>query len=152
MKLAEAVTPTAVLRTSMTMREGLRECVERSVPGVPVVDDEDNIIGRFSIRNAFLVASIPIDIIKGAHLLGHDLEHLEFPHQRVREVLAMPICDIALEEIVRVRSTAQVITALALMEKYNSSYIFAIDDGVYRGVVTRQDIARMVLAAPQDLL
>ena len=151
MKLSRIIIPTLLARPSFTMREALQECVTRGVPGIPVADG-DRIVGRFSIRNAFLVASIPMDMIKAAHLLGEDLEHLELPHHRVREFLAMPIAGAALDEVVHVRSTAQVITALAMMEKSNSSYLFAIDRGEYKGVITRQDIARMVLQAPEDLL
>lgn len=36
------------------------------------------------------------------------------------------------------------------MEQYNSGYIFLIDDGVYRGIVTRMGIAALMLRIRED--
>lgn len=152
MKLVDCLVKTDVVTAEMSIRVALQECVNRNVPGIPIMADGGKIVGRFSIRNAFLVASIPNDLIHGAHLLGHELEHLDIPHHRVSEVLAMPIGEIALEEVVSVSINAQVITALALMEKFNTGYLFAVDNGDYEGVITRQGIASLLLNAPGDIL
>ena len=152
MKLIDCLIKTDVVTADMTIRVALQECVNRNVPGIPIMADGGIIVGRFSIRNTFLVASIPTDLIQGAHLLGHELEHLEIPHHRVSEVLAKPIHTIALEDVVSVSISAQVITALALMEKFNTGYLFAVDNGQYEGVITRQGIAQMMLDAPGDML
>ena len=38
-------------------------------------------------------------------------------------------------------SATQLMKALAIMEHYDTSYLFVIDDGVYRGTITIQGIA-----------
>ncbi|MGD2117731.1 MAG: CBS domain-containing protein [Chromatiales bacterium] len=150
MDIMTCLVPTGVARDGMTFGEALQECVDKRVPGIPYVDDDGNIIGRFSVRNSFFRASIPKDLIKGAHLLGDDLEHLEMPQQHIKELLALPIHNMVLEHIVTLRPKSQMITALALMEKFNTAYLFVTDDTQYHGVVTRLGIARQILSREQD--
>ena len=51
-----------------------------------------------------------------------------------------------LDDAACLASTAQITKAMALMEKFNSSYLFfVIDEGEYRGVVTRLGLTRVLL-------
>jgi hypothetical protein len=34
---------------------------------------------------------------------------------------------------------------MAIMEKYNTGYVFLIDAGIYEGIVTRMGIAKLML-------
>jgi hypothetical protein len=54
----------------MRVGEALRICVGRGVPGIPCVDTDGRICGRFSVRDTFRITSIPADMIKRAHLIA----------------------------------------------------------------------------------
>lgn len=146
MKIKYLSTPTRVARPSMTVGEVLRECVEKGVPGIPFVNAEGRIDGRFSIRHMFLLCCIPSDIIQGAHLLGDDIEDLDFPHIRAEELMAQKVDDYIFPDVIRLSPSFQAIKALAIMEQYNTEYLFVTDGEAYQGVVTRMSIARAIVA------
>ncbi|HOP18086.1 MAG: CBS domain-containing protein [Gammaproteobacteria bacterium] len=146
MRLMKAVIETPVARHGMLIGDALRICVDKGVPGIPFVDnDTGRIIGRFSVRNVFLHYSIPSDMIKGAHLIGHEALHLDLSSDHYEDVFRRTIDCTILDDAACLTSTAQITKAMALMEKFNSSYLFVIDDGVYRGVVTRLGLTRVLL-------
>ena len=145
MRLMHALVETEVARPGMSVGEALRICVRFGLPGIPFLDENGRIGGRFSVRHVFLVHSIPSDMIKGAHLIGHDARHLEHPDRHYIELFQRTIDDLILPEIASLASDAQVTKAMALMEKLNSSYLFIVDQGRYRGVVTRLGLTRALL-------
>ena len=145
MRLLKAIIETPVARPGMLVGEALRICVDKGVPGVPYVDASGRISGRFSVRDAFRITSIPADMIKGAHLIGHEALHLELSKDHYETVFHFPIDDQILTDIAFLSPGAQITKAMALMEKFNSSYLFVIDDGRYRGAVTRLGLTRILL-------
>lgn len=145
MRLLQAIIETPVAKPGMLVGEALRICVDRGVPGIPHMDANGRITGRFSVRDTFLITSLPADMIKGAHLIGHQALHLELSKDHFEAVFRCPVDDHILPDIAYLGSGAQVSKAMALMEKFNSSYLFVIDDGHYRGVVTRLGLARILL-------
>lgn len=145
MKLLKGIVETPVARPGMLIGEALRICVDKGVPGLPFVGDDGAIRGRFSVRNTFLLSTIPADMIKGAHLIGHEALHLELPAVHYIELFRQTIDHTILTDIACLGSGAQITKAMALMEKFNSSYLFVVDDGEYRGVVTRLGLTRVLL-------
>ncbi len=145
MSLTKGIVETPVTRPGMLIGDALRICVDKGVPGLPYVGTDGSILGRFSVRNTFLISSIPGDMIKHAHLIGNEALHLEHPKDHYRELFAQPIDDTILYDIAWLSSGAQITKAMALMEQFNSSYLFVIDDGQYRGVVTRLKLTRVLL-------
>lgn len=145
MRLLKGLVPTPVARPGMPVGDALRICVECGVPGIPFVDDKGKIAGRFSVRNVYLLSSLPPDMVKGAHLIGHDAFHLDHPCEHYASVFHALVDQTILKDVAQLSSNAQIIKAMALMEKFNSSYLFVIDDGDYRGVVTRLGLTRVLL-------
>lgn len=145
MRLIQGVVQTPVARPGMLVGEALHICVSHGVPGIPFVDHSGRLVGRFSVRNTFRLSSIPLDMIKGAHLIGHEALHLDHPSDHYAEVFRQPIDDMIIDDCACLSSSAQVTKAMALMEQYNSSYLFIVDDGVFRGVVTRLGLTRVLL-------
>ena len=129
----------------MAIGDALQICVDHGVPGIPFVDADGHIAGRFSVRNVFLLSSLPSDMIKGAHLIGRDALHLDLPCEHYIEVFRMTVDHTIIKDIAWMSSNAQIVKAMALMEQFNSSYMFVIDDGEYRGVVTRLGLTRVLL-------
>ena len=145
MRLLQALTKPQVARPGMTILQALGICVEHAIPGIPYVDARGRITGRFSVRHAFLISSITPDMIQGAHLIGSEALHLEHPCDHYADVFRNPVDDMIISEYPSLRPDAQLIKAMALMEKFNTSYLFVIDDGTFHGVVTRLRLTRLLL-------
>lgn len=145
MSLINGIVTTPVARPGMLIGEALRICVDNWVPGIPYVGDDGSIQGRFSVRNTFLLSTIPGDMIKGAHLIGNEALHLEQTKEHYAELFSGTIDHTILKDVACLSSNAQITKAMALMEKFNSAYLFVVDDGVYRGIVTRLGLTRVLL-------
>ena len=146
MKIKYISIPTRVARPGMTVGEVMAECVEKNVPGIPFVDAEGVLSGRFSLRHLFLLCCIPSDILQGAHLLGDDIDDLDFPHIRAESLMAQKVDDFIFPDAIRLSPNFQAIKALAIMEQYNTEYLFVEEGDDYQGVVTRMSIAKAILA------
>lgn len=145
MKIKHISIPTRVARPGMTVGEALRECVDKDVPGIPFVGADGNIHGRFSVRHLFLLCCIPPDILQGAHLLGDDIEDFDFPHILLDELVTRPVEDYIFPDAIRLSPHFHAVKALAIMEQYNTGYLFVTEEDAYRGVVTRMSIAKAIV-------
>ncbi len=145
MKLENMSIPTAVMRKGMTLRDFFEECAERNVPGLPYVDHKGRLAARISIRDVYKHMAIPDYVLRVAPMLGDHSDRLDLPEMKVRETLARPVESYLLDSMPCVSPRSSIVKALAIMELFNSSYVFLVDDGDYRGVVTRMLIARRML-------
>jgi len=145
MRLDNMVVRTGVAQSGMTVGQVFRECVDRQVPGIPFVDTEGRLSGRVSIRNTLKQTCIPEFMVRHAHLLGDDVRSLRIPEEHARRVLDMPVDPFVMARIATITSHSPVVKALAIMEEYNTSYIFVLDGEDYRGVVTLMGIACRML-------
>lgn len=145
MSLTQGIIPTPVAKPGMQIGQALRICVDVGLPGIPFVDAQGEIVGRYSVRNTFRVLSIPSDVVQGAHLIGHEAAHLELLPEHYRTICTQSIDDLVLPEVALLSSNAQITKAMAMMERFNSSYLFVIDDGIYKGAVTRLGLTRILL-------
>ena len=133
------------------MRDFFKEAVRCNVPGLPYVDDRDRIVGRISIRDVYKHIAVPDSILRLADAMGDQTDRLDLPEMKVLEALNMPVEDCLLGNIPSVSPSSAIVKALALMEVHNTSYIFLIEDGVYKGVVTRMVVAKRMLECVMDL-
>lgn len=151
MKLEHLSIATGVMRKGMTLRDFFEECVRCNVPGLPYVDEQDRVTGRISIRDVYKHMAIPDHLIRVAHVLGDQTDRLDLPEMKVIETLALPVETYLLDNIPSVSPRSSIVKALAIMEMFNTSYVFLIDNGEYRGLVTRMVIAhRMLLCIQQQ--
>ena len=144
-ELKEVITLTRVARVGMTVAEVFEECVTHRVPGIPFCNERNEVIGRVSLRHTLKMTCIPGFMVKGAHLLGDMIEAVRIPDDLAKEALQMPAEQFVLEPLAVVTSAAPVVKALAMMEQFNSSYAFVVDDGEYKGIITRMWIASLML-------
>ncbi len=150
MKLEHLSIATGVMHKGMTLRDFFEECVRCNVPGLPYVDSQNRIVGRISIRDVYKHMAIPDHLIKVAHLLGDRTDQLDLPEMKVSETLKLPVETYLLENIPSVSPRSSVVKALAIMEMFNTSYIFLIEDGEYCGLVTRMVIAHRMLLCLEE--
>jgi len=145
MKLEHLAIATGVMRKGMTVRDFFEECARCNVAGLPYVNDQGKVVGRISIRDVYKHMAIPDHLIRVAHMLGDQTDRLDLPEMKVMETLALPVETYLLENIPSVSPQSSIVKALAIMEMFNTSYIFLIEEGEYKGVVTRMVIAHRML-------
>ncbi|MGB5255749.1 MAG: CBS domain-containing protein [Woeseiaceae bacterium] len=151
MKLQRLAVMTEVMRKDMTLRDAFEEAIRCNVPGLPYVDDNDHIIGRVSVRDVFKHIAVPDSILAVAGAVGDQTDRLDLSERNILEALALPIEHFVLENIPAVSPNSSIVKALAIMEAYNTHYIFLIENGEYKGVVTRMVIANRMLEALEEM-
>jgi predicted transcriptional regulator len=151
MKVENIAVSTRIMRHGMTVYDFFEEALRCNVPGLPYADDEGRITGRISIRNIYKSLAVPDNVLRVAEMMGDMTESLDPPEIKVAEIMAAPVEDYLLERMPTVTSHSSVVKALAIMEIYNSGYIFLMDYGEYKGVVTRMDLARRMLQCYKEL-
>jgi CBS domain-containing protein len=140
--------PTGVARAGTTVREAFAECASRRVPGIPFLDDGNEIIGRVSIRHVLKETCIPDHMVHGAHLLGNLIEGLRIPDDMIRTVFAMPVDEFVIPAPAIINSAAPLVKILAIMEQKNTAYVFVVDNNIYRGIITRMFCVDAMLKVP----
>jgi predicted transcriptional regulator len=145
MHIKNLIIPTDVIRLGMPVKTAFQKCVAANVPGIPCVDQAGTIVGRASIRHILKETCIPDFMVKHVRLLGDNIKPLNIPDKQVRKVLALTVDPFILTRIATISSTAPIAKTLAVMENDNTTYIFVIDNGIYKGVVTIMGIARHML-------
>lgn len=146
MQLTDLVIPTAVATPGMTVAEVFRECVAQQVPGIPFRDPRGRISGKASIRHVLKLNCIPDFMVTHAALLGDSLEGLTIPPEKAGHVLALPIDPFVLPEPAVIGPGSPVSKALAVMERYGTTYLFVMDGDDYLGTVSIMGIAAAVLS------
>jgi CBS domain-containing protein len=144
MILKEVLIPTLMARPGTKVADVLQECVEKRVPGIPYCDEQGEITGRISIRHIFCHACVPPDVVSGAHMLGDQITHLDLPAIEKCRILDQPVEKYLLEKRPCLTSNSPAVKAVALMEKFQVSYVFVVDEE-YRGIVTQLGIAALLL-------
>ena len=145
MKLERLAVSTEVMRKGMSLREFFQEAVRCNVPGLPFVDEHNHITGRISVRDVFKRIAVPSSYLRVADAMGDQTNRLDISEKRILERLARPVETYLLENIPTVSPASSLVKALAIMEAYNTNYIFLIEDDNYMGVVTRMVIANRLL-------
>ncbi len=136
---------TGVMRSGMSVRDFFEEAVRCNVPGLPFVDEHNSIVGRISVRHVFKNIAVPSSYLRLVDAIGDQTDRLDMSERRILESLALPVETQLLQNIPSVSPASSLIKALAIMEAYNTHYIFLIDDGAYMGIVTRMVIANRLL-------
>ncbi len=146
MNILDLIAPTKIAKPGMYVREVFRICVEADVPGVPFENHEGRIVGKVSIRHILKETCIPDFMVRHSHLLGDNSESLIIPWDKIGEVLKLRVDEFVLPDIAIATPATSFSKALAIMENMDTTYLFVIDDGDYRGVVSITGIARAMLA------
>jgi CBS domain-containing protein len=145
MKLHELLITTQIAREGMKVREIFRMCLDASVPAVPVMDHGGAVIGYAGFSNVMQKGCLPDYMIELAPVLGNDLSCIDDAEHRIHGMLESPVDHYVTRPIRTLNSDAPVIKALAIMQKYHSSFVFVFDGDVYKGMVTTWGIARRMI-------
>ncbi len=135
------LTKTAVIEPGMTVKELFLECGRAQVQSLPYRDDRGKISGRITLKNVLRVSCLPEYMVSLASLLGPQLSCVDSAEAKAREILGNPVGPYVQPLPKTINSAAPLIKALAFMEQNDTSYIFVVDEGEYRGIITIQGIA-----------
>ena len=150
MTLDQIAKLTPVATYGLTVAQFFDFCVEYDIPGMPFVDEHGDIIGRLSLRHVVKQNFIPSHVSDVAHLMGDEHKPGLLEDDHVDTCLGLTVDDFLLTDIAMVRSYSPISQALARMEKYNSSYLFVVDDRQYQGIITRSDVVKELLDESND--
>ena len=151
MKLERLAVMTNVMRKGTTLREFFEEAAQSNVPGLPFVDDQGRITGRISMRDVYKRIAVPDNIIALADAIGDQTDRIDLSEKRVMRAFARPVERYVLENIPHVSPQSSLVKALIIMEAHNTHYIFLIENGEYKGVVTRMVIAKRMLECLKEM-
>ena len=132
---------TRVARPGMLVRDVFRECLSARVQSLPYCDASGSITGRVTLKYIANRSIVPEYVAQLALVVGDRLATFEEMERRLPEVFGHRVEDYVQEPHASIPSATQLMKALAIMEHYDTSYLFVIDDGAYRGTITIQGIA-----------
>ena len=133
--------PTQVIRPGMVVRDLFLECGRAQVQSLPYADGSGRLKGRITLKNVLRVSCLPEYMVTLASLLGPQLSCVEHAEEKARQILSNPVEPYVQAMPKTIASSAPLIKALAFMEQNDTSYIFVIDDGEYKGIINIQGIA-----------
>ncbi len=142
MNIQKVLIPTKVIRPGMHIHEVFNECGKYHIQALPFCNDEGEISGRLTLKNIMKFSCLPEHMVELAHLLGNQMSCIENAEEKAREIMCNPVEPYVRELGATITSTEPLIKAVAMMERNDTSYIFVVDDGEYKGVVTIQAIAQ----------
>jgi CBS domain-containing protein len=144
MSLEQILIPTKVAKPGMMVSEVFTECIRANIPGIPFCDAQGHITGRVTLKNILKKACLPEYMVELARVLGDQLSCMEDMEAMAKQLMHNPVDPYILEPHISLTSDAPAVKALALMEQSDTSYIFVVDEGQYKGVITIQGLARML--------
>lgn len=135
---------TKIIKPGMLVRDLFIECGRAQVQSLPYADEGGQLTGRITLKNVLRVSCLPEYMIDLAPLLGSQLSCVDSADAKAREILGNPVEPYIQPLPKTIDSSAALIKALAVMEQNDTSYIFVVDEGDYRGVITVQAIAHQM--------
>jgi CBS domain-containing protein len=144
MNLNDILICTKAAKAGMSVREVFAECIRANIPAIPFCDAQGRVAGRVTLKNILKTSCLPEYMVELARVLGDQLSCMDDIQGKAKQVLNNPIDPYVQEPHIALPSRSSAVKALAIMEQSDTSYIFVVDEGEYRGVVTIQGLARML--------
>ena len=144
MKLKQILIPTRVANAGMLVREVFMECGRANIPALPFCTKSGRIAGRVTLKNIMKLSCLPDYIVESARILGEEMFCMEDVEAKAKRLLDTTVDAYVQEPALSLGSDAPIIKALALMEQNDTSYLFVVDGGEYRGAVTIQCLAKLL--------
>ena len=148
-------TPTIYL--GETLQLFFERCVESRVPALPCMDNSGCIIGFVSLKKVMGQDCLPNYLVELAGILHNDMHCTHQVMDKIHTLLGKNVDAYVSKPIHFVDSKTILIRAVALMEEYDSDYLFVADDARtpecdYKGLVTRLSVAEKMLNIEHQLM
>lgn len=146
MKVSDIMTaPAVTVAENSTLEQVARKMLDHRIGGVPVVGRDGKLRGiitqsDFSARNR----PVPFSMLQLPNLFGHWLEPtIERIYQEARGITAE---EVMTKNVVTVREDEPVAEAIRRMCESKVHRLPVVRDGVVVGIVSRQDLLRLMLS------
>ena len=147
MKIDQVIITTGTATSGMNVRDFIDECTRANIPGLPFTTPSGRISGRVTLKNIFRLSCLPDYIIESARFLTDQSTCMEDIEANAAGMMDKSVETFVQEPHLSLTSDDTALKALAMMEQSDTSYIFVVDEGQYRGVITIQSIARALARA-----
>ncbi|MEN8214202.1 MAG: CBS domain-containing protein [Pseudomonadota bacterium] len=145
MKLTGILIPTTFAREGMKVRDVFTICLEAGVPALPYINSKGKRRGYISLAGIMHHGCLPNYMVELANVLGNHLSCFDDARTKIRDLMEHPIEHYIEKPLRSITSETPVVKAVAILEKYDSNYLFVYDGDNYRGVVTAEGIAQRML-------
>lgn len=136
---------TRVAHAGMKVREIVQECLHARVQSMAYCDDSDIVTGRITLKYIVNRSIIPEYMAELAPVLGSNMALFDEMEERMSKVLDLSIEPYVQAPHAAIDSTTPLMKALAVMEHYDTSYLFVVDHGHYQGTLTVPAIAAWMM-------
>ncbi len=144
MDLQRVLIKTITIQPGMSVHDVFTECGKLHIHALPYMDQDGVISGRLTLKNIMKFSCLPEHMVELAHLLGNQMSCIDNAEEKAREIICNPIEPYVRKLGETISSSEPLIKALAIMERNETSYIFVMDEGEYKGQITIQGIAQVM--------
>lgn len=119
---------------------------ENKISGIPVVDENNNILGMITEKDLMVKASelkVPFYIT-----LFDSIIFLENPihfNKQVKKYAAIYVKDAMVRKVITVKEDISVTDIVAIMQKNNINRVPVLKDGKIIGIITRNDLLKSLV-------
>jgi CBS domain-containing protein len=145
----EILVRTKIAQHPTTVRAVFDECLRAGVQALPFCDDEGKVTGRVTLKYIINRSILPAHMADLAHLIGPRLASSIDLERRMAKTFDDSVTPYVQEPHTSIESDSELMKALATMEHHDTSYLFVVDGGEYKGTLTIQGIARWMLSLAQ---
>jgi CBS domain-containing membrane protein len=133
--------PVETVRADCTLSDAAHLMVSKRISGLPVVDDENRIVGI--ITEADFLRALGVPSHQPHHSVWQTLEHMFSQPVQVRETEGM-VSDLMIDKVVTVTPQQSLHQVLAVMKQNQIKRIVVCDEARHViGMITRSDLVRM---------
>lgn len=143
MRVRNVMTTEVVSVTPDTsLQQAARTLLELRVSGLPVVDDDNKVVGIITEADFLTALGIPEH---HPHSIWHTLEHL-FKHPPERERLPERVSEIMEQKVISITADSTVHEVIDKMKQYDIKRVIVTDENnQLKGIVTRSNLIQVML-------
>lgn len=132
------------ISATASMGDAMRELVARKVGGMPVVDERERGVGYLSDGDVMRYLADQRPVATGAYALI-EAANGETVDDRLRELVKLPVGDVATDGLVTLRADASLKDACALLAQHKLKKVPVVEGERIIGTVNRSDVLRYAM-------
>lgn len=132
------------ISATASMSDAMRELVARKVGGMPVVDERGRGVGYLSDGDVMRYLADQRPVATGAYALI-EAANGETVDDRLRELVKLPVGDVATDGLVTLRADATLKDACALLAQHKLKKVPVVEGERIIGTVNRSDVLRYAM-------
>lgn len=132
------------ISATASMGDAMRELVARKVGGMPVVDERGRGVGYLSDGDVMRYLADQRPVATGAYALI-EAANGETVDDRLRELVKLPVGDVATDGLVTLRADASLKDACALLAQHKLKKVPVVEGERIIGTVNRSDVLRYAM-------